>query len=357
MRSLVRKNIASLRPYSSARNEFTGTAEVYLDANESAQSFVSLATANRYPDPQAALLRSQIAEVMGLPPERTVIGSGSDELIDNLIRIFCEPRQDSILTLNPTYGAYRVFSDINDVAVKTFDLDSEFAIDQSSLEEFLAAERAARTLEGGQTKLFFLCSPNNPTGNAFSLETIEAVCECFDGIVAVDEAYQDFSSRESAVSLLDRYEKLVVLRTFSKAWGIASARVGIAITSPGIVALIASMKYPYNVGGPSQALALEALSRAERVRESVGRTVAERERLATEVARLPFVERVFPSDANFFLVRVREAKAVYRALVEKGIIVRDRSGELHCSECLRLTVGSSEENERLLNALKEYGRG
>ncbi len=355
MEDLVRANIANLTPYSSARNEFTGEAEVYLDANENWQGFVSLDGANRYPDPQATAVRQRIETVLGLPFAHTVIGSGSDELIDNLIRIFCEPRLDSILVMNPTYGAYRVFADINDVAVHSVDLTEEFQIDLDALSRFLADERASRS--GGRLKIIFICSPNNPTANAFDLDTIERISTLFDGIVVVDEAYQDFSTKESAVTLLDRFERLVVLRTLSKCWGLASARVGIAVSSEKIVSLIARMKYPYNVGGPSQALALEALSRTEEVADGRRAIIEERERMREALIDIACIQRVFASDANFLLVRVSDARFLYRFLAERGIIVRDRSSQKHCAGCLRFTVGSREENERLLAALKEYCNG
>ncbi len=355
IQDLIRANIASLKPYSSARSEFTGAAEVFLDANENWQGFVSLEAANRYPDPQATRLRKKIEAVLGLPFAHTVIGSGSDELIDNLIRIFCEPRLDSILVMNPTYGAYRVFADINDVAVHSVDLTEEFQIDLPSLGRYLEEERRGR--EGGRLKIIFICSPNNPTGNAFSLGTIERICARFDGIVVVDEAYQDFSDKESAVKLLERFERLVVLRTLSKCWGLASARVGIAVASEKIVSLIASMKYPYNVGGPSQALALEALAQSEKVAAGRRAIIEERERMREELGRIACIRRVFASDANFLLVRVLDARSLYRFLAERGIIVRDRSSQKHCAGCLRFTVGSRKENERLLAALKEYSNG
>jgi histidinol-phosphate aminotransferase len=356
MRELVRTNIANLTPYSSARNEFTGEAEVFLDANENWQGFVSYRGANRYPDPQATALRARIEEVLGLPASQTVIGSGSDELIDNLIRIFCEPREDSILVMNPTYGAYRVFADINDVAVRSIDLTPEFQIDLPLLSQYLENERAGRS-GTGRLKLLFICSPNNPTANAFDLSTIEAICTLFDGIVVVDEAYQDFSTQGSAASLVATHENVVVLRTLSKCWGLASARVGIALSSEAIVSLIAQVKYPYNLGGPSQALALEVLSKADEVRSGLKAIIEERERMAEALGALSCVERVFPSDANFLLVRFADPRAVYRFLADRLIIVRDRSTQRHCQGCLRLTVGSKRENERLLAALKEYERG
>ncbi|MCK9548896.1 MAG: histidinol-phosphate transaminase [Sphaerochaeta sp.] len=355
IKNLIRTNIANLTPYSSARNEFTGEAEVYLDANENWQGFVSFENANRYPDPQATALRRRIEEVLGLPFAHTVIGSGSDELIDNLIRIFCEPGRDSILVMNPTYGAYRVFADINDVAVHSVDLLPDFQIDRGALTQFLEDERRER--ESGRLKVLFICSPNNPTANAFALEEIAHICTLFDGIVVVDEAYQDFSTKESSATLVGRYENVVVLRTLSKCWGLASARVGIAVASEQIVALIAAMKYPYNVGGPSQALALEALGKGEEVRAGLAAIIRERERLQAVLPQIACIRCVYPSDANFLLVRVDDERALYRFLAERGIIVRDRSTQTHCAGCLRFTVGSSEENERLLAALKEYSNG
>ncbi len=356
IRDLVRANIRGLTPYSSARNEFTGEAEVYLDANENWQGFVSFQEANRYPDPQARALRARIEAVLGLPYENTVIGSGSDELIDNLIRIFCEPRQDSILVMNPTYGAYRVFADINDVKVLSFDLTETFQIDLAALQAVLQQERAGRS-GNGQLKMLFICSPNNPTGNAFDLATIETICTLFDGIVVVDEAYQDFSAKASAATLVAKYENVVVLRTLSKCWGLASARVGIALAAQAVVSLIAQVKYPYNLGGPSQALALEVLSKADEVKATLELIIEERERMGTALSALGCVEHVYPSDANFLLVRFDDARAVYRFLAERLIIVRDRSSQRHCQGCLRLTVGSIVENERLLAALKEYENG
>jgi len=353
MRELLRKNIAELKPYSCARNDFTGEAEVYLDANENWQDFVGKVDANRYPDPLSVLVRTAIEEKLGLPVANTLLGNGSDELIDNLLRCFCVPGKDSILLMPPTYGAYRVFADINDVKVETVPLTPDFAIDAPALETFLAQEKATRSGEG-RLKLLFICSPNNPSGNAFSLDQIARVCSLFDGITVVDEAYFDFSSQPSAVNLLGRFPNLVVLRTLSKCWALASARVGIAIASEEMIAVFRSMKYPYNIGSPSQNLALKALDRADAVQQGLALIKAERSRLGSELAKLACVQRVFPSDANFFLVRVTDADALYHSLADRGIIVRNRSKEMHCQECLRITVGSRAENDTLLAALSAY---
>lgn len=353
MRELLRENIATLRPYSCARNDFTGEAEVYLDANENWQDFVDREDANRYPDPMAVHVRKALEDVLGLPFDHTVIGNGSDELIDNLFRCFCRPQKDTVLLMPPTYGAYRVFADINDVRVENVPLTPDFQIDMPAITSYLAEEKGRRTQES-RLKMLFICSPNNPSGNAFPLDEVRTICSLFDGIVVVDEAYFDFSTQESAVSLLDEFENLVVLRTLSKCWALASARVGVAIASKEIIAVIRSMKYPYNVGGPSQAIALKALEQADQVQKGLAMIKRERERLSVELAKLSCVVQVFKSDANFFLVRMTDAAGIYHYLLGKGIIVRNRSKEMHCENCLRITIGSEHENDVLLAALKEY---
>lgn len=359
MRELLRKNIANLVPYSCARNDFVGEAEVYLDANENWRDFVGDEGRNRYPDPLCTQVRKALEEVLGLPFANTVIGNGSDEIIDNLFRCFCEPGRDKAIIMSPTYGAYRVFADINDVLVEQVPLTVDFAIDFDALESFLKQERkenekALGNDQGGRSKLLFVCSPNNPTGNAFPLEQIERICLLFDGITVVDEAYFDFSSLESAVTLLSRFPRLVVLRTLSKCWSLANARVGIAIASQAICKVLTSMKYPYNVGGPSQELALRGLAESDRVVKTLAVTLGEKKRMEEALPSLPCVVKLFPSDANFLLVRVKRADELYRFLAQKGIIVRNRSRELHCEQCLRITIGSKSENDKLLAALAAY---
>ncbi len=371
MRELLRKNIANLVPYSCARNDFVGEAEVYLDANENWRDFVGKEGRNRYPDPLCTLVRKALDEVMGLPFANTVIGNGSDEIIDNLFRCFCNPGVDKAIILSPTYGAYRVFADINDVPVQQIPLTPGFAIDFAALEGFLAEEKAllahgktrdegdpsisgTRVGEEGRSKLLFVCSPNNPTGNAFPLDQIERICTLFDGITVVDEAYYDFSSLGSATTLLSRFPRLVVLRTLSKCWSLANARVGIAVASEEICKVLTSMKYPYNVGGPSQELALRGLSEAAKVQQTLAVTLLEKKRMEETLPTLSCVVKLFASDANFLLVRVGNADKLYHYLAQKGIIVRNRSRELYCENCLRITIGSKGENDRLLAALSTY---
>ncbi len=371
MRELLRKNIANLVPYSCARNDFIGEAEVYLDANENWRDFVGDQGRNRYPDPLCTQVRKALDEVLGLPFAHTVIGNGSDEIIDNLFRCFCNPGLDKAIIMSPTYGAYRVFADINDVLVAQVPLTPGFAIDFAALEAFLAEEKAlhangktkgegapstsdTRIGDKGRSKLLFICSPNNPTGNAFPLDQIERVCTLFDGITVVDEAYYDFSSLGSATTLLSRFPNLVVLRTLSKCWSLANARVGIAVASEEICKVLTSMKYPYNVGGPSQELALRGLSESDRVQQTLDATLLEKKRMEEALPSLPCVVKIFPSDANFLLVRVGDADRLYHYLAQKGIIVRNRSRELYCENCLRITVGSKSENDKLLAALSEY---
>ncbi|NLK13686.1 MAG: histidinol-phosphate transaminase [Spirochaetales bacterium] len=354
MKELLRKNIATLKPYSSARTEFTGTASVYLDANEHYRDFVGMADANRYPDPRAAVLRRKLEEVLGLPFEHTVLGSGSDELIDNLIRAVCTPGKDSILILPPTYGAYKVFADINDVKVHEVPLLPSFEIDFPALDQFLSKERNERS--EGRLKLLFLCSPNNPTGNSYSLETIEKILKIFDGLVVLDEAYYDFSEGESGVSLLSKYDHLVVLRTLSKAWGLASARVGIAVGSREMVEVINKIKYPYNLGTPSQALALKALENADSVKRSLDEIKKERSRLSKALSTFGCVENVYPSDANFLLLKVDDATRLYTFLTENGTIIRNRTKEKGLENCVRITVGSRNENDILLEGFEAYMR-
>lgn len=352
MRELLRKNIATLVPYSCARNDFKGQASVYLDANENWQGFGR--DLNRYPDPLCTQVRRQMEAVMGLPFERTVVGNGSDEIIDNLIRMFCEPRLDKVLLMPPTYGAYRVFCDINDVAVQSIPLTRSFQIDMPYLLDYLRKEKALRKEGGGRVKLLFVCSPNNPTGNAFPLEQVEEICRAFDGITVVDEAYFDFTGKESAVSLLEKYPNLVVLRTLSKCWALAGGRIGILVASPEIRGVMESMKYPYNVSSPAQRAALAALADFGNVREGLKDILRERPLFQKELEGLACVRKVFPSDANFLLVQVDDPNGIYRYLMGKGIIVRNRSKELYCEGCLRITVGSRKENEAVISALKEY---
>lgn len=354
MRELLRKNIAGLVPYSCARNDFKGTASVFLDANENWQDFVKQPGRNRYPDPLSTRLRAEIEKRMGLKAAHTVIGNGSDEVIDNLVRMFCVPGKDHVLMLPPTYGAYRVFCDINDVKVDVVPLTADFQLDMQAILAYLRSEKQNRKEGEGRLKLLFICSPNNPTANAFPLDQVEEIARNFDGITIVDEAYHDFSSVESAVSLQPRYPNLVVLRTLSKCWALAGARIGILVASEEICAVMASMKYPYNVSSPAQDAALEDLANWEKVMAGKEDILKQRPLFAASLAKLSCVEKVYPSDANFLLVKVRDANKIYTYLMDKGIIVRNRSKELHCENCLRITVGNATENQAVIDALKEW---
>lgn len=354
MRELLRKNIAGLVPYSCARNDFKGTASVFLDANENWQDFVKQPGCNRYPDPLSTRLRAEIEKRMGLKAAHTVIGNGSDEVIDNLVRMFCVPGKDHVLLLPPTYGAYRVFCDINDVKVDVVPLTADFQLDMQAILAYLRNEKQNRKEGAGRLKLLFICSPNNPTANAFPLDQVEEIARNFDGITIVDEAYHDFSSVESAVSLQPRYPNLVVLRTLSKCWALAGARIGILVASEEICAVMASMKYPYNVSSPAQDAALEDLANWEKVMAGKEDILKQRPLFAASLAKLSCVEKVYPSDANFLLVKVRDANKIYAYLMDKGIIVRNRSKELHCENCLRITVGNATENQAVIDALKEW---
>ncbi len=345
VKNLMRENIVSLDPYRCARDEFEGSAEVYLDANESWRKYIDFpGEINRYPDPRSSAVRKALEEVLGLPYDSTIVGNGSDEIIDLLFRIFCNPGKDSVLLLGPTYGAYKVFASINDIKVNMIPLDEDFLPD---------VEAVKSAIDRFSPKLLFICTPNNPTGNAVPLETIRSIASYNSAITVVDEAYGDFSREQSAASLVLENERVVLMRTLSKAWGLAGARVGIAMCSSEIHDAMYNVKYPYNLGLPSQLEALKALANAESVRAGVEYTIKERERLARLLERSSKVVKVYPSDANFLLVKVVDANEIYLGLQKKGVIVRNRSRELNCENCLRITVGSVEEDDRLLAALEE----
>ena len=352
IKELMRKNIVELTPYSSARNEFTGDAKVFLDANESALDFLGNLGRNRYPDPSHKKLKAKIAEVMELPQEILVVGNGSDEMIDLLFRIFCVPGRDKVLIGEPTYGAYSVFAAINDIEVSTCHLQGDYSLDLRSLETIFKLMQNS-TPEEGMHKLLFLCSPNTPTGNSFPLSEVVAIANKFPGITVVDEAYVEFSTKPSAVTLLEKCPRLVVLRTLSKGWALANARVGLALAPPAIVEAMHHVKYPYNLSGVAQDIAMEVLSQKEAMEENVATVKRERSRMAKELATFKFVEKVFPSDANFLLVRVNDPDAIYNYLRERGIIIRNRSNLRGCYGSLRITIGTEEENNLVLEALKE----
>ncbi len=340
LETLLRNNIKKLKPYASARHEFTGDARIFLDANEN--PFDS--GLNRYPDPLATPLRQRLAELKGVRPDHVFTANGSDEAIDLLLRLFCEPRKDAIITLPPTYGMYEVSAGIADVEVVHVPLQTNFELD---LPAILAATQQHRAC------LLFLCRPNNPTGNLFAERQVRTLLEQFEGIVVIDEAYIDFCPSASLLPWIDAYPNLVVLQTLSKAWGLAGIRLGMAFAQAPLIRWLDAVKPPYNVNQLTQKVALEALQQPEQVEQVVEVLVGERQRLAQALTELPFVEKVFPSQANFLLVRMRAARKIYEALAARGIVVRDRSRQPLCAECLRISVGTPEQNDVLLKALRQ----
>ena len=335
----VRPNIRSLSPYSTARDEAQGSPDIFLDANESPYPGLGY---NRYPDPRQKSLKAQVSALKGLPVENIFLGNGSDEAIDLMFRIFCTPGKDNAVAIVPSYGMYTVAADINDVQVRGVPLGADFSLPTEALLEAADAN----------TKLLFLCSPNNPSGNAFSREEILELVRRFQGIVVLDEAYADFSAKGSLRGEVLEYPNLVVLQTFSKAYGMAGLRLGMAFADAYVIDLMNRVKYPYNISQAAQELVLKALDEP-RDRE-IAEIVAQRERLTAQLPELPCVLKVWPSDANFLLVQVTDADALYAHLLQDGIIVRNRSRVTGCAGCLRFTVGTPEENDRLLQSLKRY---
>ncbi|GAA4796747.1 histidinol-phosphate transaminase [Olivibacter ginsenosidimutans] len=342
--NLLRDNIKKLTPYSSARDEFKGEASVLLDANENAFGSPLPHPYNRYPDPLQQQLKSKISAIKGVPTNHIFLGNGSDEAIDLLFRAFCRPGIDNVLLVPPTYGMYEVSANINDVAIKKVNLTTDFQLNLDAMAEAIDE----------YTKLIFICSPNNPTGNSIHRKDIETVIAHFNGLVVIDEAYINFAKQKSFIQELTEYNNLVVLQTLSKAWGLAALRIGMAFSSAEIIQVFNKIKPPYNINEASQQLALEALEKVDQVNAWIKETVAERDQLADKLLALSFVQLVYPSDANFILVRVTEPKVIYQYLVDRGIIVRDRSSVIRCEGCLRITIGTPEENRQLLEALTDY---
>jgi len=341
---LLRENIKKLVPYSSARDEFKGEARVFLDANENSLGSPLTHWYNRYPDPLQWAVKEKITAIKGVPAEQIFIGNGSDECIDLLIRAFCEPGLDNILICPPTYGMYQVSADINNVAVKKVPLTPAFQLDLPAIEDAI----------DGNTKIIFLCSPNNPTGNSIYPEDIEVILHNYFGLVVIDEAYINFSRQPSFTRLLNDLPNLVVMQTLSKAWGLAALRLGLAFSSKEIISVMNRIKPPYNISQATQDLALQALDRVEEVNGMIRILVEEREKLAERLNELPVVEKVFPSDANFLLVRLKDARKIYEELLTKGIVLRDRSNVTLCEGCLRITVGTETENNSLIEELSKY---
>jgi histidinol-phosphate aminotransferase len=344
LEQLVRENIKRLTPYSSARHEFKGEASVFLDANENSFGTPLPEAFNRYPDPLQWKLKTQLSKIKNIPPENIFIGNGSDEVIDLAYRIFCEPGKDNVIICPPTYGMYKVSAHINDVAIKKVNLDKEFQLDVKAIQDAVDEN----------TKLLYICSPNNPTGNAMKVEDIKRILDTFPGLVIIDEAYINFSSQQSFISEISLYPNLVVMQTLSKAWGLASLRLGLGFASVPLIELFNRVKPPYNINKASQQLAIEALQNQPEVDDWVKQTLSQREILAKELEKFSFIKRIFPSDANFLLVKVDDADTLYNYLSSKGIIVRNRSKEINCENSLRIAIGTPDENLQLINTLKLY---
>ena len=337
IRELLRENIRTLAPYSTARDEYQGELGIYLDANENPYDN----NYNRYPDPHQKNLKRRLAEIKGVPVEKIFIGNGSDEPIDLVFRLFCEPRRHNAVSTAPTYGMYKVAAAINDVQMREVQLEPGFTLDA---EKLLAATDE-------NTRLLFLCSPNNPSGNCFPKKEIEKVIRRFNGIVILDEAYIDFAGQPGFLSELDEYPNLVILQTLSKAWGMAGLRLGLAFAQPLIVDTLSRVKYPYNINVVTQKIVLEQLRRSPDAQ--IAEIVSERGRVLEGLAKNPVIRKIHPTDANFVLVEVDEPRTIYDRLIGAGIIVRDRSRIKGCEGCLRITIGTPEENDRLLETLKK----
>lgn len=342
--TLVRNNIRELKAYSAARSEYKGAAKVFLDANENAFGSPLDKDYNRYPDPLQLELKQALARLKKVDVSNIAIGNGSDEIIDHIIRIFCRPGIDNVITTPPTFRMYSVASAINDTAVREVLLKEDFQLDISAI--FNAIDQ--------HTKLIFLCSPNNPTGNLMDRKDIEILLERFNGIVVIDEAYFDFSNEQSFIELLSMHNNIIVLQTFSKAWGLAGLRVGAAFAAPGIVDYLTKVKTPYNVSSLTQQLAIEALQNKSGVENWIRQLVTQRDQLAKALEEFPFVKKIYPSDANFLLVRVNDASKLYNYLLMQKIVVRNQSSQPLLNNCLRITVGTPTEIESLIKSLKNY---
>ena len=338
--NLIRENIKSLKPYSSAREEFKNSASnlVYLDANENPFD----TGLNRYPDPQQNLVKAALAKIKNVSREQLLLGNGSDEVLDLIFRVFCEPKVDTVIVLPPTYGMYEVLANTNDVKILNISLLDNY---QPNVDEILKAQNS-------QTKLLFLCSPNNPTANSFNADKIETLIKKFTGIVVIDEAYIDFSSQESWIGRLNEFPNLIVIQTLSKAYGLAGIRLGACYSSTKIISVLNKIKPPYNVNQLTQQTALKALQNSIKTNNEIAIIISERNKLKTDLEEISFIMKVYPSDANFLLVKVDNAIVRYNQLVEYGIIVRNRTNLPLSENCLRFTVGTKEENKKLMKTLK-----
>ena len=344
LNKLIRDNIKTLKPYSSARHEFTGKASVFLDANENAYGSPLPEKFNRYPDPLQWQLKFQLARIKGVPAENIFIGNGSDEVIDLAYRIFCDPAKDNVIVCPPTYGMYEVSANINDVAIQKVNLTSNFQLDVQGILDAIDVH----------TKLIFICSPNNPTGNNMSREDVEMILNNFGGIIIIDEAYINYSKQKTFIRELTEYPNLIVMQTLSKAWGLAALRLGLCYASMDIIDLFNKVKPPYNINDASQQLALEALQNTALVNEWIEACISQKQMLTKKMSNFRFVKKVYISDANFFLVKVKDADNLYNYLSANEIVVRNRSKDPGCENCLRITIGTPEENNNLLNVLNKY---
>jgi len=344
LEKLTRNNIKKLTPYSSARDEFSGEAKVFLDANENSLGSPLLKWYNRYPDPHQLAVKEKLAEIKGIGSQHIFLGNGSDECIDLLFRSFCEPGRDNVIICPPTYGMYEVSANINDVELRKAPLLDDFQLDLVHLEN----------LVDEHTKLIWLCSPNNPTGNSLNRTDIEMVLNNFKGIVVIDEAYINFARQKSFVQELTEYPNLVVMQTLSKAWGLAGLRLGMAFASASIIEVLNKVKPPYNINQATQELVLKALEEVGQVNDMIHLLVDMRQALTEVFLSMPTVEKVYPSDANFILVKIKDARKIYEFLLTKGIVLRDRSNVKLCEDCLRITVGTEKENTILVDAMQDW---
>jgi histidinol-phosphate aminotransferase len=344
LNQLVRPHIQKLVPYSSARDEFQGEASVFLDANENSIGSPLLKWYNRYPDPHQDAIRNKLSSIKGTPTENIFIGNGSDECIDLLYRAFCEPGRDNIIINPPTYGMYEVSANIQGIEIRRANLLENFQLDLEKIESLIDAN----------TKIIWICTPNNPTGNSIYFQDIETILNNFDGIVVADEAYINFARQKSMVTLLNEYPNLVVMQTLSKAWGLAGLRVGMAFASKEIIQILLKIKPPYNISEPVQELAVKALDNVETVNTMIKELVTQREWLENELPNVPAVIHIYPSDANFLLIKVKDASSMYKHLIEHKIVVRDRSKVVLCENALRITVGTEKENKMLIEAMNAW---
>ena len=344
LNQLVRPHIQKLVPYSSARDEFQGEASVFLDANENSIGSPLVKWYNRYPDPHQDAIRNKLSSIKGVPAENIFIGNGSDECIDLLYRAFCEPGRDNVIINPPTYGMYEVSANIQGIEIRRANLLENFQLDLEKIESLIDIN----------TKIIWICTPNNPTGNSIYFQDIETILNNFDGIVVADEAYINFARQKSMVTLLNEYPNLVVMQTLSKAWGLAGLRVGMAFASKEIIQILLKIKPPYNISEPVQELAVKALDNVETVNAMIKELVAQREWLENELPNIPAVIHIYPSDANFLLVKVKDATSMYKHLIENKIVVRDRSKVVLCENALRITVGTEKENKLLIEAMKAW---